>query len=183
MVMLTMLSTLAVPALSKACLGGRGGQADVNPRSTLLESTSHSPIVLRPEGVRSRLRPTEELAQVSSGQVLRRAVASRRLMLLLCDLRAAQTPETLFHVYLNLPEQADRGTHKRHLLTQFNFFSAARPGDTTAPVWQSADITHVVGALAEQGMLEEEATLTILAARPFDVESRPTIGRLAILKQ
>ena len=181
MVMLTMLTTHAAYRLSEACLSGRGGQADVNPSSTLLESVSHGPIVLRPEGVRSRLHPVHGLAQVSPGQVLHRAIASRRLMLLLCDLRAAQTPETLFHVYLNLPEQADQATRQRYLLAQFNFFTAAHPGDTATPVWQSVDITQVVGTLAEGGMLETEATLTILAARLFDPESRPTIGRLAII--
>ena len=127
------------------------------------------------------LRPAQKLTQGSPGQVLRRAVASRRLMLLLCDLRTRQTPETLFHVYLNLPEQPDQATRQRHLLAQFNFFTAARPGDTTTPIWQSVDITQVVGALAERGVLETDATLTILAARLFDPESRPTIGRLAIV--
>ena len=129
------------------------------------------------------LRPAQELAQVSPGQLLSRAVASRRLMLLLCDLRATQPPETLFHIYLNLPEQADQSTRQRHLLAQFNFFSAARPGDTTTPVWQSIDITPVVGTLADRGMLETDATLTILAGRPFDPESRPSVGRLTIVTQ
>jgi hypothetical protein len=104
-------------------------------------------------------------------------------MLLLCDLRAAQTPETLFHVYLNLPEHADQATRARHLLTQFNFFAALRPGDTTPPVWQSVDVTRVIVALAEQGMIETAATLTILAARPFDPASRPSVGRITIVQQ
>ena len=182
-VMLTITAHATAPQLSEACFGGGEGHADVNPSSTLIESASHGPIVLRPGAVRSVLRPPQDLAQVAPGELLRRAVASRRLMLLLCDLRAVQTPETLFHVYLNLPEQADQATRASHLLAQFNFFAALRPGDTTMPVWQSFDVTHAVGILAEQGALETEATLTILAARTFDPESRPSVGRIAIVQQ
>ena len=129
------------------------------------------------------LQLRQNLARHTPGEVLRRVMASRRLMLLLCDLRAAQTPETVFHVYLNLPNAADAATRQRHLLAQFNFFGAIRPDDTTTPVWQSVDVTHAVRTLAEQGMLETEATLTILAARPFDPDSRPSVGRLAIVQQ
>lgn len=129
------------------------------------------------------LRVPQQLAQVSPGEVLRRAGANRRLVLLLCDLRAAETPETLFHVYLNLPEKANQAARARHLLAQFNFFEAVQPNGTTMPVWQSFDITQTVGALAEQGMLETEATLTILAARRFDPKSRPSVGRIAIVEQ
>lgn len=183
MVMLTITAHVTASELSKACLGGREGHADLNPSSTLLKSTSHGPIVLRPKGIRSALHPPQDLAGVTPGEVLRRAVASGRLMLLLCDLRAVRTPETLFHVYLNLPEQADQATRASHLLAQFNFFATVRPGDTTTPVWQSVDVTRAVGTLAEQGMLETEATLTILAARTFDPGSRPSVGRIAIVQQ
>lgn len=139
--------------------------------------------MLRAEGVRIVLRPPQDLARLAPGELLRRAVVSRRLILLLCDLRAAETPETLFNIYLNLLERADQASRASHLLAQFNFFSAVRPGDTTMPVWQSFDITHAVGTLAEQGVLDTEATLTILAARTFDPESRPNVGHIAIVQQ
>lgn len=183
MVMLAITTHLTAPELSEACLGGREGPAELHPSSTVLESAAQGPTVLRPEGVRSVLRSPQHLAGIGPGEALRRAGASRRLLLLLCDLRAAQTPETLFHVYLNVPEHADQATRTRHLLAQVNFFAALRPGDTTTPVWQSVDVTRVVGALAKQGMLETAATLTILAARPFDPKSRPSIGRIAIVQQ
>ncbi|MDF0652961.1 MAG: hypothetical protein P0121_16010 [Nitrospira sp.] len=183
MVMLTVTTLATAPELSEACLSSQEGHADLHPSSTLLESASPGRIVLRPEGVRSVLHPPQNLAQVAPGEVLRRVGASQRLLLLLCDLRAAQTPETLFHVYLNLPEQADQATRANHLLAQFNFFAALRPGDQMTPVWQSVDVTQAVGALAEQGMIETEATLTILAARPFDPKSRPSLGRIAIVQQ
>lgn len=183
MVMLTITIHAAAPGRSEACLGGREGHAGLSPSSTLLESASQGSIMLRPEGVRIVLRPPQDLVRVAPGELLRRAVANRRLILLLCDLRAAQTPETLFHVYLNLPEQADQASRANHLLAQFNFFAAIRPGDTTMPVWQSFDITHAVGTLAEQGVLETNATLTILAARTFDPDSRPSVGRIVIVQQ
>jgi hypothetical protein len=183
MVMLTVATLISAPESPGACLSGGEGHPAWPPRSTVLESAAQGPILLRPEGVRSVLRVPQQLAQVSPGEVLRRAGASRRLLLLLCDLRAAQTPETLFHVYLNLPEHTDQATRTRHLLAQFNFFEAIRPDDTTTPVWQSFDITQTVAALAEQGMIETEATLTILAARSFDPESRPSVGRIAIVPQ
>lgn len=129
-----------------------------------------------------RLRQ-QDRARLSPGEVLRRAVASRRLILLLCDLRAVQTPETLFHVYLNLPEHADQATRAGHLLAQFNFFEALRPGDRKTPLWQSVDVTRLVGALVEQGRLETDVTLTILAAQTFDPTSRPSVGRIAIVQQ
>jgi hypothetical protein len=129
------------------------------------------------------LHPRQDRAGVAPGEVLRRAVVSRRLILLLCDLRAEQTPETLFHVYLNLPKQADQATRKSHLLAQFNFYEALRPGDTTTPVWQSVDVTRVVAAVAKQGRLGTAATLTILAARPFDPSSRPSVALIAIAEQ
>ena len=155
----------------------------MNPSSTLLESASQGPIVLRPEGVRIVLRLPHDLTGVSPSEVLRRAGAGHRLILLLCDLRAARTPQTLFHIYLNLPEQADQAMRMSHLLAQFNFFAAVRPGDTITPVWQSFDVTHTVSALVEQGVLDTEATLTILAARMFDPESLPSVGRFAIVRQ
>lgn len=184
MVVWMMITAYAAPGLSQACLGGRGGPEDLNSSSTLLESTSPDPIMLRPEGVRSALRlRQQDAARMSPGEVLRRAVASRRLMLMLCDLRAAQTPQTLFHVYLNLPEHADQATRASHLLAQFNFFEALRPGDRTTPLWQSIDVTRVVGALIGHGRLETEATLTILAAEAFDPTSNPSVGRIAIVQQ
>ncbi len=82
-----------------------------------------------------------------------------------------------------LAEAADQATRESHLLAQVNFYEALQPGDTTTPVWQSVDVTRVVGALAKQGMLETAATLTILAARPFDPKSRPSVGRIAIVQQ
>lgn len=183
MVMLTITIHAAAPGLSEACLGGREGDAGLSPGSTLLESALQGPIMLRAEGVRIVLRPPQDLARLAPGELLRRAVVSRRLILLLCDLRAAETPETLFSIYLNLLERADQASRASHLLAQFNFFSAVRPGDTTMPVWQSFDITHAVGTLAEQGVLDTEATLTILAARTFDPESRPNVGHIAIVQQ
>jgi len=183
-IMLTMITTYATASgLPEACHGGRGGHANVNLSRTLLESDSQGPILLRPEGVRSVLRPPQDLAGVAPGDLLRRTGPNQHLMLLLCDLRAVRAPETLFHVYLNLPEHADQATRTSHLLAQFNFFAAGRPGDPTTPIWQSFDATHTVRALAEQGVIETEATLTILAARAFDPESRPSIGRIAIVLQ
>jgi hypothetical protein len=103
--------------------------------------------------------------------------------LLLCDLRAAETPETLFHVYLNLPEKVDQDARARHLIAQFNFFTALRPGDKTLPVWQSFDITQPVDILTKQGDIKTKVTLTILAAQPFDPKSRPSVGHIAIVQQ
>jgi hypothetical protein len=183
MVILTITAHITSAQLLEACLGSLGGPANWHRSSTLLESVSDGPILLRPEGVRSALRPMQGFAGAAPGEVLRRAVASRRLMLLLCNLRAEQTPETLFHVYLNLPEQADRAMRARHLLAQFNFFEATQPGEATTPVWQSIDVTQAIGALVEQGMLVTEATLTILAAQRFDPKSRPSVGRIAIVQQ
>lgn len=182
MIMFAIITTQAFSEASEACLGGREGPVDVNRSSTLFESASPGPILLRPEGIRSVLHLRQDLQEASPGQVLRQSMASWRLMLLLCDLRAVQTPETLFHIYLNLPQAADATTRKRHLLAQVNFFRAIRPGDPM-PVWQSFDITQVVGTLLEHGMLETEATLTIVAARTFDPLSRPSVGRLAIVQQ
>ncbi|MGC4095743.1 MAG: hypothetical protein QM706_01390 [Nitrospira sp.] len=155
----------------------------MNPSRTVLESSEHGPIMLRPAGVDIVLRPTDDSAGVPPGVTIHRALVSGRLLLLLCDLRAAETPETLFHVYLNLPKKGNQATHAKYFLAQFNFFTAGRPGDTSIPVWQSIDVTHAVGTLAAQGTLETETTLTILAARPFDPESRPSVGRLAIVQQ
>lgn len=155
----------------------------MNPRHTVLESAVQGPIALRPEGISIALGSRYDFAGVLPGVAIRRALVNGRLILLLCDLRAAQTPETLFHIYLNLPKKADQATRASYLLAQFNFFAAARPGDPMTPVWQSFDITQVVGALAEQGKLETETTLTILAAQPYDSESRPSVGRLAIVRQ
>lgn len=139
--------------------------------------------MLRPEGVRIVLRPPQDLVRVAPGELLRRAVVSRRVILLLCDLRAAETPETLFHIYLNLPERADQASRASHLLAQFNFFEAVRLGDTTMPIWQSFDVTDAVRTLAEQRVIETEVTLTILAAQTFDLDSRPNVGRIAIVQQ
>ena len=188
-IMLMMLTTdAAASGLPEACMGSRGGHADMNPTIILLESDPQDPIALRPEGVRSVLHPHQDLSRVMPGEVLRREGTSRRLILLLCDLRAARAPETLFHVYLNLPEHADSGTRARHLLAQFNFFAAVRSGNTeaantTIPIWQSFDVTHAVGALAEHGVLATEVVLSILAAKSFDPESRPSVGRLTIVGQ
>lgn len=155
----------------------------MNPRRTVLESVVQGPIRLRSEGVHIAMSSRHDFARVPPGVAIRRALVNGRLLLLLCDLRAAQTPETLFHVYLNLPKNAGQAMRARYLLAQFNFFAAARPGDTTTPVWQSFDITHAVGVLTEQGKLETETTLTILAAHPYDPKSRPSVGRLVIVRQ
>lgn len=180
---LTLTIHVAAPQLSEACLGGRDGPVDLNPSSTLLESASPGPIVIRADGTYSVLHLRHDLVEATPGELLRRAGVTRRLFLLLCDLRAAQTPETLFHIYLNLPEHADQATRASHLLAQFNFFGAIRPGDTTMSVWQSFDVTHTIDLLTRQGVLETKVMLTILAVRPFDPQSRPSVGRIALVQQ
>ncbi|HRI37290.1 MAG TPA: hypothetical protein PLO50_01910, partial [Nitrospira sp.] len=84
---------------------------------------------------------------------------------------------------LNLPGHADQAMRASHLLAQFNFFEALRPSDRKTPLWQSVDVTRVVGALVEQGRVETDVTLTILAAQTFDPTSRPSVGRIAIVQQ
>ena len=113
---------------------------------------------------------------------------TRRIYLVLGDLRARQQPGTLFHIFLDFPPGPVPGQDDPRHLGAVNFFSAVRlqgsePGGTVPPIDQTLDVTDALRTLAAKRQLREPITLTFIATSAPEAGSNPTISRIELIEQ
>src|SRR5882724_6250896 len=109
----------------------------------------------------------------------------RRLYLVINDFKAAAQPETLFRVYLDLPDNAPSDPLNSNYVGSFNFFAAVPHGDdhdhadTARSI--SFDITDVAANLDANGKLKAEHTVTIVPAKTPYTDAKPVIGNISFV--
>jgi hypothetical protein len=156
---------------------------------TIVAQTS-GPIVLGNGATRVPLLDAAPATSSEGGlaALLKRTRPKQQLFLLLRDLSAAAAPGTLYHIFLNLPEDhtLSLSTREPHLVGNLNFFNFVRtsnedPGAIKQEVFCSYDITPVARKLGKRGLLTRETTVTIVPDNSPEAGSEPVIGRLEIV--
>jgi tyrosinase len=121
--------------------------------------------------------------------------ANRHLYLVVRGLKANLQPGTLYHVYLELPDEA-AGEHREHYLVgSLNFFDAAGHGDHGEHAaaggssgggegkFYSFDVTDLARELAAAGKLGAEPSLTVLPGDQPEAEAQPVVGEMTLVEQ
>jgi hypothetical protein len=106
------------------------------------------------------------------------------LYLELTGLQAVKQPGTLFHLYLDLPEDVAPKPDNAWHIGSINFYNAVpgpdAPKDKPASP-TTIDITGVLRNLRSSQKLTSDSTITIMATHPPEAGSKPMIGQLAIV--
>jgi len=109
-----------------------------------------------------------------------------RLYLVIGNIKADAPPETMFRVYLDLPEGAPSDPINSHFVGSFNFFDAVPHGDdhaTHASKPLTFDITNAAANLSALGKLKTEHTVTIVPANEPAGNSKPVVADISFVEQ
>ena len=118
-----------------------------------------------------------QLASLSEG---------RRLYLVIKNLSAAAPPETLYRVYLDLPEGTPDDPLNSHYVGSFNFFDAVPHGEehgTNASKPVSFDITDVAANVQARNLLKAEHSVSIVPSSQPVSDAKPAIGDISFVVQ
>ena len=111
----------------------------------------------------------------------------RRLYLVINDFNAAAQPETLYRVYLDLPENASTDPLNSNYVGSFNFFAAVPHGEDheheEVARSISFDITDIAADLDANGQLKAAHTVTIVPAKAPFAEAKAVIGNISFVEQ
>jgi len=112
---------------------------------------------------------------------------NRRLYLVISNIKADAPPETVYRVYLDLPEgTAPSDPINSNYVGSFNFFDAIPHGEdhsqhSSKPV--SFDITNVVSNLDAGGLLKADHTVTIVPSSEPAADAKPVVGDISFVEQ
>jgi hypothetical protein len=146
-------------------------------------AASTQPVELTANPVRVKLVSGMSDKNTSLDQMLQSFPASRNVYLVLTGMHAMKEPGTLFHLYLDLPEDVTPRPDNAWHIGSINFYNAVPVPDAPKdkpelPI--SIDITGVLRNLHSSQKLTSETTVTIMPTRPLEAGSEPMIGHIAI---
>jgi len=155
--------------------------------------SSSGPVALGSTPVRVNLQavasPSPAAAPAASPLAARLSALldDHRLYLVINDFKATAQPETLYRVYLDLPDNAPSDPLNSNYVGSFNFFAAVPHGDdhehadTARSI--SFDITDIAADLDAKGQLKAEHTVTIVPAKTPFADAKPVIGNISFVEQ
>jgi len=112
---------------------------------------------------------------------------NRRLYLVLSDFKANVQPETLYRVYLDLPDGSPSDPLNSNYVGSFNFFAAVTHGEDHDHADMartfSFDITDIAANLDAGGKLKAEHAVTIVPARAPAADAKPVVGSISFVEQ
>jgi hypothetical protein len=168
--------------LDSSSAGAVPSGSNVNQPTSITHLASSAVIELGEKPARVALRP--EGARTAFDARAQALSHARRLHLVFHGLRAEAQPETLFHVYLNLPPDAVPKDDDVRRVGTLNFFGAIRdPGAEAAGLSRSFDITDLVARLHREHLLTDDTTVTIMASRAPVAGAKASIARVAVVEQ
>ena len=149
----------------------------------MLAASAHA-VELTAKPVRVELVSEKSDKNRSLSQILESLPASRNAYLVLTGLHAVKQPGTLFHLYLDLPEDVSPKPGNAWHLGSINFYNAVPVPDApkdkpTLPI--SIDITSVMRKLHSSQKLTSVNTVTIAPTRALEPDSKPMIEHIAIV--
>jgi tyrosinase len=117
-------------------------------------------------------------------QMVKNLGPTRRLFLVIRNLRAETEPGAVFHIFLELP---DGGADESHKVGSIHFFDAVGGHATSAAMAQqkffSFDITDLAKRLAAEGRLTTTPRLTIAPSNELQSNAQPVIGEITLIEQ
>lgn len=175
-------------ALVVIYLGGLASQSAQGMQSSkeIVLAASTDVVELTGQPARVQLGSGKNSQNTSLYQILESLPASRSVYLVLTGLQAVKQPGTLFHLYLDLPEDVPPTPGNAWHIGSVNFYNAVPVPDApkdklTSPV--SIDITGVIRKLRSSQKLTSDTTVTIMATHPPEIGSKPMIGHIAIIAE
>lgn len=110
---------------------------------------------------------------------------NHRLYLVLNDFKSNEQPDTLYRVYLDLPDSSPSDPLNSHYVGSFNFFAAVGHGDDhmEMPRTFSFDITDIAANLDAAGKLKAQHAVTIVPAKAPAADAKPVIGSISFVEQ
>ena len=150
-----------------------------------------STTVLGEDPLRVELEPAPSAA--SALEALREPGAAERVQLIIEDIKSDQPIGAYYQVYLNLPEGAAPDPKGIHYVGNFSFFGRTPATGRCGPgaCGQVFDITELVKRQTEQGVWQDEPSLTfVLAGLPLTQGERvrlpesvrPEVGAIRIVR-
>lgn len=174
--------TLALLFAYSGIFATQSAQSMQSSKEMILAVSTHA-VELTAEPVRVELI-SESDKNTSLGQILESLPASRNVYLVLTGQHAVKQPGTLFHLYLDLPEDVPPKPGNAWHIGSVNFYNAVLVPDApkdkpTLPI--SIDITGVVRKLHSSQKLTSVNTITIAPTRALEADSKPMIEQIAIV--
>jgi len=172
-------------------------EAAAAPAPVTVAKTQSGPVALGAAPVRVNLQstaPASPAAAPAAGASplsarLSNLPDNRRLYLVISDFKASAPPETLFRVYLDLPDSPPTDPVNSHYVGSFNFFAAVPHGDSTdhdhgdTARSISFDITDVAANLDANGQLKAEPGVTIVPAKAPFADAKAVVGNISFVEQ
>jgi tyrosinase len=152
--------------------------------------TPGGPVALGAAPVRVNLAAVASPSPAAASPLAARLSAlpdDHRLYLVITDFKADAQPETLFRVYLDLPDNPPSDPLNSSYVGAFNFFAAVPHGDDHAHAEVarsiSFDITDVAADLDAKGQLKAEHVVTIIPAKAPFADAKAVIGNISFVEQ
>jgi hypothetical protein len=175
--------TLVLLFVYSGILACKPAQDMQSPNETVL-AASTSAIELTAAPVRVKLVSGKSDANTNLDHMLQSLSPSRTLYLEVAGLQAVKQPGTLFHLYLDLPEDVAPKPGNAWDIGSINFYNAVPGPDAPKDkpsLPTTIDIGGVLRNLRSSQKLTADSTITIMATRPPEAGSKPMIGHLAII--
>ena len=165
------------------CIFATQSQSMQSSKEMVLAASAHA-VELTDKPVRVELVSEQGDKNASLGQMLESLPASRSVYLELTGLHAVEQPGTLFHLYLDLPEDVTPKPENAWHVGSINFYNAVPVPDApkdkpTLPI--SIDITGAMRKLLSSHKLTSANTITIAPTRAMEANSKPVIEQIAIV--
>jgi hypothetical protein len=175
--------TLALLFAYAGIFASQSAQSMQSSKEIVLAASAHA-VELTAKPVQVKLVSEKTGKSTSLGQILESLPSSRSVYLELTGLHAVEQPGTLFHLYLDLPEDVTPKPANAWHIGSINFYNAvpgpdAPKGKPTLPI--SIDITAVVRKLRSSHKLASVSTITVMATHPLESGSRPMIEHIAMI--
>jgi tyrosinase len=156
---------------------------------TTVAKTEGGPLILGAEPVRASLQATAAPAAGVAPLAGRLAALpeSHRLYLVIDNFKADAQPDTLYRVYLDLPDGPPSDPVNSNYVGSFNFFAAVPHGgdhdhgDIARSI--SFDITDIASNLDAKGLLKAQHVVTIVPATPPAGDAKPVVGDISFVEQ
>lgn len=172
------------PGLTSELLAQRGS----NPKERA--KMGSAPLALTDKPVRCTLEPSSEKKDEhppTVSEIVKKLAPSRKLLLVVKDLRTNVQPGVIYSLYLDLPDRASPQVAEAHFAGSINFFNALVTENPAKAArserFMSFDVTQLMKTLSSRHKLKEKPTLTIVPEGHPVSASKPLIGEISLFEQ
>jgi hypothetical protein len=127
-----------------------------------------------------------KLVPPAAGKALSARVATvsenRKVYLVARGLGTDEPPETIYQIYLGLPQGVAPSPDAIYYVGSLNFFNSVGAGRSD-PRFLSFDVTALLKTLQSRNLVGDNATVTIVPANTPRASAKPVIGEVALVEQ